>query len=48
LTVLYTTDDRSTLSFGLNPFMLPDGKPWSDTLFQTWWAYAFFGATMYF
>jgi TolB-like protein len=44
----YTSDDRSTLSFGLNPFMLPDGTPWSDTLFQTWWAYAFAGATFYF
>ncbi|MBN2874664.1 MAG: hypothetical protein JXM71_06175 [Spirochaetales bacterium] len=44
----YTSDDRSTLSFGLNPFMLPDGTPWTDTLFQTWWAYAFAGATFYF
>jgi hypothetical protein len=42
-----TTDDRSTLSFGLNPFMLPDGTPWSDTLFQSWWAYAFIGITFY-
>ncbi|MBN2875597.1 MAG: hypothetical protein JXM71_10925 [Spirochaetales bacterium] len=44
----YTEDDRSTLSFGLNPFMLPDGTPWSDSLFTMWWAYAFAGATFYF
>jgi len=43
----YGEDDRSTLSFGLNPFLLPDGTPWSNTLFKTWWAYAFFGATFY-
>jgi TolB-like protein len=44
----YTKDDRSRLNFGLNPFMLPDGTPWSDTLFSALHANAYLGVAVYF
>ncbi|MBU0926594.1 MAG: CsgG/HfaB family protein [Spirochaetes bacterium] len=43
----YGPGDISSLSFGLNPYLLPDGTPWSDTRFPAWWAYAYLGATFY-
>ena len=43
-----STDNRSSLNFGLNPFMLPDGTMWSDTLFSTAYVSAYIGFAVYF